>query len=57
MTDECIHCWHADNFTHAIYVKDGIHIDEYCCKCGEKRCRNEYLTLPVDKTKHGPFLK
>ena len=57
-TDEqkqCKHCWHHEDFTHAVYVKSGIHLDEYCCLCNQKHCENRvYIEV---KKEHGKYFK
>lgn len=38
-------CLHHSSHVHAVYVKDGYHEDLFCCKCGEKICRNVEFNL------------
>ena len=44
---KCEHCWHNENYTHAVYIENGYHEDKHCCKCKEKICRN--VVLPIIK--------
>ena len=48
-----IHCWHASQLRHVVYVDGGVHKDEACCFCGESRCVTVQL---YDPGLHGPHL-
>ena len=55
MTTDCDHCWHRAPIQHAIYRPGHVHIDQVCCHCGEKRCRDIPVPGTYNVDDHGPY--